>query len=205
MLMELEISLPDIPSTSSLMLDLELEEAAVAVLFEELGDFRLATPSNFQSRLRLQRVGESVRVAGEVKVDLVFECGRCLSDRIFEVEANLEYLVMPRAAYEATYGTHSSPHAGDEDDDGVQLKPSDLDVSFFEGETLDLRPYLRESVLLETPSYATCELVGLDEECDKAYEALQRDAFKDHDESKIADPRWAPLLALQQGDKNKKN
>lgn len=203
--MELEISLTEIPSTSSLVLELEPEAKAVEELFEELGDFRLADPSSFQARLRLQRVGESVRVAGEVKVDLVFECGRCLSERIFKVKANLEYLVMPRAAYEATYGAHSSPHAKDEDDDGVQLKASDLDVSFFEGEELDLRPYLRESVLLETPSYATCELVGLDEECDKAYEALQREAFKDHEESKIADPRWAPLLALQQGDKDKKN
>ena len=32
---------------------------------------------------RMQRVGESVRVAGEAKVDLVFECGRCLSERVF--------------------------------------------------------------------------------------------------------------------------
>ena len=209
--MELDIPLHSIPTTSSRVIELTPDAQEIARIFADLEDLSVEDASTFGGRLRVQRVGDSVRVAGQVWVSLRFECGRCLTLRQLPVRADLEYLVMPRSAYEATYGKVASSQ---DDDDGLQLAAADLDVSFYEDRVdvveIDLRPFLREAVLLEIPSFATCSLVGLDEECDKAYEALHREAFADKQESKIADPRWAPLLALQeqrpgQGDKKKKN
>lgn len=204
--MALLVPITEIPSTSSLVLELAPSADEVAAMFDELGDFRLDDASSFSARVRLQRVGESVRISGHVAITLVYECGRCLSEREFEAQAELEYLVLPKSAYEATYGKVSAHNDEQDDEDGTELQLADLDVSYFEGDELDLRPYLREAILLETPEYASCALVGKDKECDQAYEALQEEAFKGKLESKIADPRWAPLLALQQqADKDKKD
>ena len=85
----------------------------------------------------------------------------------------------------------------------TELSEEDLGVTYYEGEELNLRPYVRESLMLELPSYPNCEGIGMLAECDAAYERnIGVEAIKDNESGRV-DLRWAKLMELKkQGDSN---
>src|SRR4051812_7888313 len=118
--------------------------------------------------LRLEAVMEGVLVSGSVRAPLAAECGRCLEP----VEALLDADVQELYAYDPQ-------DAGDE-------------VSVLTGDLLDLRPLLRDAIVLAMPINPVCddECAGLCATCGVRLVDLPADHA--HDD---LDPRWSKLSA----------
>jgi len=119
--------------------------------------------------LRLEAVMEGVLVSGSVRAPLSAECGRCLEP----VDAVLDADIQELYAYDPQ-------DAGDE-------------VSVLTGDLLDLRPLLRDAVVLAMPINPVCEdeCAGLCASCGARLADLPADHA--HDD---LDPRWSKLSAL---------
>ena len=120
--------------------------------------------------LRLEAVMEGVLVSGSVHAPLAAECGRCLEP----VETTLETDVLELYAYDPAN--------------------ADDDVSVLEGDLIDLRPVLRDAIVLAMPINPVCDdgCEGLCVTCGTRWADLPPDHA--HDE---LDPRWAKLSALR--------
>lgn len=185
----MDVPLTDIPEHASLVLDIEATAEELEAIFGELKEFEANKPESFEAKLRLQKLGETIRLAGDVWVELAFNCGRCLVDRVVDVHGEMEYMLVSREKYESTY------HGNDE----VELTLADLDVDFFDGEDIDLRPFMREAIILALPHTPTCALINEQDACDEVFEKLVNASSSEEDEVENdgIDPRWAPLMALK--------
>jgi uncharacterized protein len=130
---------------------------------------RVPAGAEVELDLRLEAVMEGVLVSGSVQAPLSAECGRCLD----QVEATLDADVQELYAYD--------PAAGDDE------------VSVLVGDLLDLRPVLRDAVVLALPINPVCDdtCEGLCVTCGGRWTDLPPGHA--HDD---LDPRWAKLSAL---------
>ena len=196
----LEVLRKDIPRESSLVIEPDIDQETLASLFEAVEDFDLVEPEAFDATLRIQRMDEaSIRVAGYVAARVGFECGRCLERRVVDLDAELEYVLVPRVEFEERY---LEPARRNEE---LELEEEDLNVDYYEGEEIDLRPLVREALLLELPPFSVCP-DSLSEQCQRDYEqnvAAELDDVAELDDEEeqadedVIDPRWAKLAALK--------
>ena len=190
----LTIEIKDIPRETSLVLDLETIEASeLKALFDGVEEFETVDPEGFEAKVRLQMIGDTIRVSGYVAAKVAFECGRCLEHRVVDMDAEMEYILVSRDEYERTYVV---PDRADDDEEGIQLSQEDLDVAYYEGEYLDLRPYLREALLLELPPFAVCPEEMM-EQCRLDFEKNVGEEAIESNEENAMDPRWSKLLELK--------
>jgi uncharacterized protein len=131
------------------------------------------------------RVAQSrgkVVVAGKLETRVNVDCDRCLRyvDLPVQTEFSLEYVTTE--AYEAT--------------SAAELTDEDLELSVFDGESIDVDELVREQLLLTLPTRVLCEetckglcpICGADRntaECDCAANDI--------------DPRWQALTELANG------
>ena len=117
--------------------------------------------------LRLESVMEGVLVSGTATAPLTGECGRCLETVNDTLTVDLQELF-----------AYAESEAGDED------------VSFMQGDHLDLEPVLRDAVVLALPLTPLCreDCAGLCAECGERLDDLPEDHAHD-----APDPRWAAL------------
>ncbi|QDG53763.1 DUF177 domain-containing protein [Persicimonas caeni] len=182
----------------------ELENGAVEKAFrpsreqlEELfagveDDFRILDAEGFAADVRAQMADSTVHVSGHVEGGFVYDCGRCLSERQFQVDTDVDFVLMSESEW-------SNAYAGEEE---IALREDELDVSYYEGETLDLGQLIREAVLLELPPFPNCPDT-LREECDTLYEErIGEETVEELEEQKV-DLRWGPLKNLKVTDSGK--
>lgn len=105
-------------------------------------------------RARLQRVEDTVHVAGEASVALQAACVRCLEPAAVELVVPLELALVPRTAL---------PAAGE---DG-ELETADLGVGSHDGHLVDLEACVRDELLLALPQRPLCraDCAGLCDRC----------------------------------------
>lgn len=127
--------------------------------------------------LRLTRTGDVVSIQGDLTVGLVYTCCRCLAEREWRRDLKVRWTCLPEAKYRADI----SP------DEEVELTAEDLEVSFYQGDELNLGDMLRQMVLLELSPYPVCET-----ECEAA-----GGMKAEEDEADAIDPRWLPLLDIK--------
>lgn len=99
-------------------------------------DLHLAEP--LRVRLRAQAVGEGVLVRGTMATRLALECRRCLAAVPVEVEDEVTLLFEPLVE-------------GEEEELEGEVYPLPA-----RGEELDLRPALREELILRRPNFVVC-------------------------------------------------
>ena len=123
--------------------------------------------------LRLESVMEGVLVSGEVEAPVTGQCARCLEP----VEDTLELDVQELYAYE---GSTTEATSGEDE------------VRRIEGDTLDLAPLVRDTVVLTLPLSPTCtpDCAGLCVDCGQRLDDLPADH-----KHEIVDARWAGLAA----------
>ena len=116
---------------------------------------------------------------GKVELGLAYTCCRCLAknERLLQAELDLTFLPLARYRSEST---------GNKE---VELTEEDLDISFYEGDEIDLKDVIREAILLEVEAYPSCP--------DACPEAERFVSTAEDNEEEFIDPRWAPLKALQ--------
>jgi uncharacterized protein len=163
-------------------LELEMSREELAVLLEDIADF--APADKLTASVDVERVETTFRLHISCSVDMEFECGRCVRRQVLPVYAEGDWVMMLRRDFDSKYG-------GEE----VELLEEDLDVTFYEGEVIDLNPVIREAIILELPTFARCE--EGDTECDLAFEAfIGEKGVAQQEEGKI-DLRWAALKDLK--------
>jgi DUF177 domain-containing protein len=123
--------------------------------------------------LRLESVMEGVLVSGTVDVPVTGQCARCLDP----VEDTLELDVQELYAYE---GSTTEATSGEDE------------VRRIEGDTLDLAPLVRDTVVLTLPLSPTCtpDCAGLCVDCGERLDDLPADHSHE-----VIDPRFAGLAA----------
>ncbi len=168
-------------------IELELEPGEIDEMMVELGDYELDSPEDFGVTVRVQRVGElTVRLMGEARARLAYTCGRCLERCHVDVEAPFEYVLIPKPVWSERY----------EGMEEVALGEDDLDLDSYEGDEIDVRPFIREAIVLELPSYSPCA-VDQRPVCDEAFARLMGSRVKEELKEAKTDLRWSKLAELK--------
>jgi uncharacterized protein len=92
--------------------------------------------------LTLVRSEQNVWLRGLVSAKLALMCDRCLEAYTYTVRADLDIELVPK---------NRTPDAPE-----VELRSEDLDQYYYEGEDIDLDPYVFEEVMLNIPIKALC-------------------------------------------------
>ncbi len=92
--------------------------------------------------LTLTKVGDNVWVRGPVRANLSLPCARCLEAFSFLVETEMDIELQPKV---------TGPTAAE-----VELKTEEMDLYYFEGDEIDLDPYVFEEVMLNIPVKPLC-------------------------------------------------
>lgn len=132
-----------------------------------------------QAELLRNTLGE-VRIRGHVKVQLGTACDRCLEPAAIPVDNDFDLFYRPVQK--------SSHHAE------VHLEEGEIEISFYEGDSLALRDALREHILLSLPMQVVCspKCKGLCPECGANLNDAPCGCA-----AKRADQRWSALKNLK--------
>jgi uncharacterized protein len=142
-----------------------------------VGDYRVPGPLHVD--VEYYRAGLDLFFQGALRGDVVGRCGRCLEEYALPVGAPFHIVLTPRAAAAA------EPDAAD-----------DTTVATYEGEEIDLAPFVYEEVLLGLPTRPLCreECLGLCPRCGGNRNVTPCDC-----PAVTPDPRLAVLHALTRG------
>jgi uncharacterized protein len=155
-------------------------------------DFRLINAEDFGAEMRAQLSDTTVHVSGHINGEFAYDCGRCLAARELEVDTDCDFVLMSESEW-------SNAYAGE---DEIALKEDEMDVSYYEGDFIDLADLIREAVLLEIPVFPRCP-EDLREECNTLYEERVGEETLDELEEQKVDLRWGPLKKLEVTDSGK--
>lgn len=129
--------------------------------------------------LLVERRSGEVAVSGQYHATARLACSRCLEPLVTEVAPDVDLHLFP------------SPASRHEE---VELGPDDLEVDFYQGDTLDVAGLLRSETLLALPMKPLCraECRGLCPVC-----GGNKNLTPCACETRTVDPRLAPLEALR--------
>jgi uncharacterized protein len=96
-----------------------------------------------KGRVFLNRWGAAVKVRGHVETVVVLTCDRCAENFSLSVSETIDIELHPVATLRALQ-------------EEVRLSREDLDVSFFDGETIEVDEIIREQILLAVPMRKLC-------------------------------------------------
>ncbi len=142
---------------------------------------RLQTPPSVAGHIR--KNGSRVKLSGHVEAELEMECDRCVGLIRFPVSTNFDLEYVTREDYEAI-----AP--------AVELSETDLELSIFDGESIDIDELVREELLLAVPTHLLCQenCKGVCSIC-----GVDRNTTECECETEDGDPRWAELKKLVNG------
>ena len=130
-----------------------LELLSAALSDERERGFSPAGPA--PAKLTLARVGEGVLLTGEIQVDVVARCDRCLADVPQRLPVRFTLSLVPaRAGMDEEDEERGRPQ--DEKERLGSFALTDADEETFDGQKIDLDPIVREQVLLALPMRVIC-------------------------------------------------
>ncbi len=147
--MAFNLDIPEIESTPQKRYEFDVTAAWIA---ESLADTELSAPNETAPDVVLGHVvvsatktGPDLLLQASVSVKLQADCVRCTDPVEFTFDKDFTRLLSPASSV-----SHKS------DAEEVELSAADLDVDHFEGDVVDFAPFLREHLLLESPSRPVC-------------------------------------------------
>lgn len=183
----MEIQISEIRENSKLDLHFELD---ATFLSEVLIDTDY-TSEKAVTKVTLDRVGRSraFRVEAQIEIGANYICGKCLEKRMEMFAGKSDFVLMAKSDLMVYLPNEE-----------VELAADDLDVMSYEGESIDLSPLVRETILEVFPTHASCSET-LKETCQRSYEEnIGAAVVKELEEAQV-DLRWGPLLALKKKQK----
>ncbi|MFI5396606.1 MAG: YceD family protein [Candidatus Binatia bacterium] len=130
----------------------EIEEAAKELAYDEptaplndvlvhgaVRDYTFTAPAAV--RVEYYRAGQELFFHGRITGNVVGQCARCVEAYTFRLEKEFSLVLVPRP------------------DSAVQteLSEEDLDLSFYQGDAVDLSPLIQEQLLLALPTRPLCQ------------------------------------------------
>ncbi len=104
----------------------------------EVRDYTFAGPASV--RVQYYRAGQELFFQGHIGGSVVGQCARCVETYEFPLEKDFLVVLVPK---------HEAP----EDE---ELDEEDLDLSFYQGEHVDLTPLVQEQIILALPTRPLC-------------------------------------------------
>lgn len=152
----------------------QLDDAALDEGFELTGPVELTA--------EVRRKDDRVQLRGDFTAPGTSECSRCLATTP----------IMVAAPFDVFYTAVS---AGDEAED-LELSEESLGVAEYTGDTLDLKEFAREQVVLSLPARVLCreDCAGLCETC-----GANKNLAPCGCREETIDPRWQALKGLVDG------
>lgn len=92
--------------------------------------------------LRLDRSGAQVRVKGRLTAVFQADCDRCADPFDYPIEAVVDAMFQPRPAHEPEHLEHEGDSLG---------------LAYYDNDTLDLGPLIRDALLLALPMVRLCD------------------------------------------------
>lgn len=128
---------------------------------------------------RVARLKDKLLVTGQLETQVVIDCDRCLKPVGLPVASDFRVEYVTPETYEAT--------------SVVELDESDLQLSVFDGEAIDIDELVREQILLALPSRILCQddCKGLCPVCGTDLNVASCQC-----ETAEVDPRWKVLREL---------
>ncbi len=181
---EMKFQMSELAENAKLALHFDLDAKTVLEMLSETG-FEGET---VDADIAIERVGSSndVRLNVETKFEVRFLCGRCLEVKSEKFHGQSDFVLMPKSNLSAR------TNANDE----IELEPGDLDIVFHDGESIALKPLIREAMLEALPTHNLCS-EKFSNECSESFEKnIGESAAKDLEIAQV-DLRWGPLLELK--------
>jgi uncharacterized metal-binding protein YceD (DUF177 family) len=168
--------------------DFEVPVAELNSFVSDADDLYYARNAGGHVMMIVDKVDEILSVRGRIQgASCGFECARCLKENARPLDIRLRWTLVPRSTI--ARAASLSP------EEEVELTTDDLDVSFFDGDEIDLMEIVREAILLELDPAPRCEV----DSCEfQGYAAPPSPEAEPE-----IDPRWAPLQAMKEKLKNK--
>jgi len=129
----------------------EIEEVAKELVYEEstdslngllvhgqVCDFEFPAPA--EVKVDYYRAGQELFFQGRIAGPVVGHCARCLEEYTFDLGKDFSVVLVPKQPLE------EEGAVGDDD----------LDLSFYEGDEVDLSPLIREQIILALPTRPLC-------------------------------------------------
>ncbi len=118
---------------------------------EGYGDVAFLRPANYE--LTAGKNGGIIVVKGRIACTLTLTCSKCLEEFTLPVETFLDIELAPKALM---------PSASE-----LELTGEDLDIYYYEGDEIDLDPFVYEELMLSIPIKPVCkeDCKGLCETC----------------------------------------
>jgi uncharacterized protein len=138
-------------------------EEGLNLQFSKDGDwFHNSLPENEKNELSLdkadvectvRKLKETVIIAGSLETTITTTCSRCLEVTSFPLKGTFRYMLVPK------------DERANKDDQ--ELNAEDVDLSFFEGEVIDMHALLYEQIMLQVPIRVLCrdDCRGLCRQC----------------------------------------
>jgi uncharacterized protein len=147
-----------------------------------LNDDRVHLSHPLTVRGRVRQLGGKVEVQGQVNAEVEIDCDRCLKFVQTPIDTNFTVEYVTPQTYQASAG--------------AELSESDMAVSIFDGEAIDVDELVSEQVLLVVPSRVLCHesCKGLCPMCGN-----DRNQSNCNCETVEVDPRWGALKELING------
>jgi uncharacterized protein len=131
-----------------------LELLTAALSEERARGFSATAPA--PAKLTLERVGRGVLLTGEIQLDVVACCDRCLAEvpQRLPIRFMLNLVPEPQAMRDAEDDERGRP--ADERERAGSFVLGEVDEEAFDGQKIDLDPIVREQVLLALPMRVIC-------------------------------------------------
>lgn len=102
---------------------------------------RLCAP--FKVKLHLKKIGEDIDISGSFNVKVSYECDRCCDNASMNLSDNFHLVLLPKKEESGEAGS-------DETEEEVEL-------SYYEGEEINLSDYIKEMLFLAIPIKLLCK------------------------------------------------
>jgi uncharacterized protein len=121
--------------------EVRVEGEVKGAKFQRPEDTELKFLSPITYALKIEKIGEDYRVTGKVHGSLSLSCARCLDEFNCSVDSTVDIELMRRPKDFASE---------------LELRDEEMDVCYFDGDEVDLDPYVYEEVILSMPIQALC-------------------------------------------------
>ncbi len=144
--------------------------------------------------VRLTKAGERIIVEGDLRTSLEVACRRCLGPIEVGLPVSFRMDLVPMRAGSRPEQDSSGQEIGEEVDSEGSFTLDSADREYYDGDTIDMWPILREQLFLALPDYPLCdqECKGLCQSCgiDLNSNECECDRFS-------VDPRWDALTKIK--------
>lgn len=89
----------------------------------------------------ITRISGTIFIKGNLSVILNICCSRCLEDVALPIGGDFAYTLVPEKP---------------ETDEEIELKAEELEISYYQGDIVDLTPVICEQIILQIPIKALC-------------------------------------------------